>query len=290
VTKNATDWVWQHSRAVNAGRIVLLAVAHEANRDGEAEMSITELAAKCRLGERTVQTAVKELTACGELQARHGGGRGHRTQYRVIMRNPADPAPFEPSNPADPAPFRETPQILHPAESAPFRGHRRRPERNPAESAPQIFTDVLSSSTGRSEVLVKDTSANSDPPALRADVGRLCEHLADRIEANGSKRPVIGKRWHDAARLMLDLDGRSEERIHRAIDWCQDDEFWRSNILSMPKLRQQYEQLRLQAARPANNGRKTSTTDERVRAGLELAERFRQAEQATTPKTRELPA
>src|SRR5262249_55122202 len=170
-------------------------------------MRITELAQKCRLGERTAQAAVAELTALGELTVARGGGRGRPNCYRLFPRNPAESAPIPPGNPAESAPIHETPQNLHPAESAPFSGHRRRPERNPAESAPQIFTDVLSSSTGRSEVLVKDTSANSDPLALRADVGRLCEHLADRIEANGSKRPVIGKRWHDAARLMLDLDG-----------------------------------------------------------------------------------
>jgi hypothetical protein len=83
----------------------------------------------------------------------------------------------------------------------------------------------------------------------RSDVTRLCDHLADRIAGNGAKRPSIGKGWHDAARLMLDNDGRTEQEIHGAIDWCQTDEFWRSNILSMPKLREKYEQLRLQAQR-----------------------------------------
>jgi hypothetical protein len=31
------------------------------------------------------------------------------------------------------------------------------------------------------------------------------------------------------------------------IRWCQADEFWRGNILSMPKLREKYDQLRLKA-------------------------------------------
>lgn len=81
----------------------------------------------------------------------------------------------------------------------------------------------------------------------REDVERLCLHLADRVERNGAKRPTITKRWRDAARLLIDADGRSEEQIRKAIDWCQDDEFWRSNILSMPKLREKYDQLRLKA-------------------------------------------
>lgn len=83
----------------------------------------------------------------------------------------------------------------------------------------------------------------------RLELTQLCEHLADRIASNGSKRPTITKRWLDAARLMVDRDRREIDKIHKAIDWCQDDEFWRSNVLSMPTLREKYDQLRLAAQR-----------------------------------------
>jgi hypothetical protein len=56
---------------------------------------------------------------------------------------------------------------------------------------------------------------------------------------------------------MIDTEGRSEDRIHAAIDWCQDHEFWRSVVLSMPKLRVSFDAMRLQAARDqarARNG------------------------------------
>lgn len=103
----------------------------------------------------------------------------------------------------------------------------------------------------------KDKSARSatDAPlaaAPRNDVARLCAHLAARIEGNGANKPDIGKTWHDAARLMLDKDDRTEQQIHAAIDWCQDSDFWRANILSMPKLREKFETLRLQAQREGN--------------------------------------
>lgn len=83
----------------------------------------------------------------------------------------------------------------------------------------------------------------------RPDVDQVCNLLADRIEDNGSKRPTITKGWRDAARLMIDRDGRTVEEIVGAIEWCQRDEFWRGNVLSMPKLREKYDQLRLQAQR-----------------------------------------
>lgn len=90
------------------------------------------------------------------------------------------------------------------------------------------------------------------PP--REDVERVCEHLARRIAENGSKTPTITKGWRDAARLMLDRDGRTEQEVHGAIEWSQADEFWRGNILSLPKLREKFDQLRLQAQRRQGGG------------------------------------
>lgn len=94
----------------------------------------------------------------------------------------------------------------------------------------------------------------ADDAPVRADVERICRTLADAIEGNGSKRPTITKAWRTAARLLLDRDGRTVEQVLAAIAWCQADEFWRSNILSMPTLRKQYDRLRLAATRQQHNG------------------------------------
>jgi hypothetical protein len=277
VAQNVIDWVWKHSRAVNGSLIVLLAIAHEANRDGEAEMSALELASKCHLGERSVYRAVRELVGSGELDARDGGGRGRHSRYRVVMGNPANLAGFTAGNPANMAPFTETlpdwhrlPEPGNPANMAPFTENngssgRASPE-NPANMAGLQTSDVFITSTGIDEVQVKDVPAI----ASRPDVERLCRHLADHIEANGSKRPAVTKRWRDSARLMLDRDGRTEQQITTAIDWCQDNEFWRSNILSMPKLREKYEQLRLQAGRKPGTSRQAET-DELFGAAMKRA-------------------
>jgi len=93
----------------------------------------------------------------------------------------------------------------------------------------------------------KPSSRRRDLNEGREDVGELCVHLADRIEANGNKRPEIGKQWLDAARLMLDADKRTVAQAHKAIDWCQGNEFWRKNILSMSTLREKYDRLRMDA-------------------------------------------
>lgn len=94
-----------------------------------------------------------------------------------------------------------------------------------------------------------DIDQSDDVPPLepREDVERLCLHLIERMVSNGYKRPPITLRWREATRRMLDTDGRTEAEIKGAIDWAHDSEFWRSNIKSMPKLREQYDTLRLQA-------------------------------------------
>ena len=83
--------------------------------------------------------------------------------------------------------------------------------------------------------------------ATRPDVDGLCSLLADLIEGNGSKKPTITKAWRDSARLMLDRDGRDATQAEWLIRWSQKDEFWRTNILSMPKFREKYDQLRIKS-------------------------------------------
>lgn len=95
-----------------------------------------------------------------------------------------------------------------------------------------------------------DDESDDVPPVIdRDDVDRVCLRLAMRMVENGCKRPAITNRWRESARLMLDRDGRTEVQLNAAIDWCQKDEFWRGNIHSIPKLRAQYDKLRLAAAR-----------------------------------------
>jgi len=124
-----------------------------------------------------------------------------------------------------------------------------------------------------------EKKAPAKPP--REDAERLCAHLADRIEGNGSKRPAITVKWRDAARLMLDNDKRTEAQVHTAIDYAQDSEFWRINVASMPKLREQYDKLRLSALKdqrgPGLPGDATGTARARgaIQAGIEAGELMR---------------
>lgn len=88
--------------------------------------------------------------------------------------------------------------------------------------------------------------ATTAPPP-REDVTALCTLLADLMEANGCRRPNIGKGWHDAARLLIDRDKRDPAEIDRVLRWSQQDKFWKKNIHSMTTFRDKYDRLRLAA-------------------------------------------
>lgn len=254
---------WLLDADVSAQAIRLYAVlARYADRAGNAFPSRKALADRLQVRDKkTVDRALKELV---DAQAVTVHGRvdeaGDQTSnHYVVHRTPPEGVVARtPSGGGTNATTQG--QGCHDGGGTdgttvvPQKGHEREPlEREPSEREEKHLVGA-------------DAPPAEVPP--RDDVERLCAHLADRIEANGSKRPTITRRWRDAARLLLDRDNRTEEQVVRAIDWCQADEFWRSNILSMPKLREKYDQLRLAAQRASGAG--TS----RVQDHLDLAARL----------------
>lgn len=135
----AIAWVWEHSRAEGAARLVLLAIADCANATGwDAWPSMAELCRKTRLSERGVQKAIRRLEEMGELMVTVNSGRGRTNRYRVVMETPngvrgsevVNPEPGaprtefapEPGSPQTPNVVRETPNHVHPEPSEPTTG------------------------------------------------------------------------------------------------------------------------------------------------------------------------
>jgi hypothetical protein len=255
MTAGAVRWAWANSRASNGSLIVMLAIADECGEGEFTEMSIAALTRKCRLSDRAVRMAVKELEALGELSVEPH--KGLLSRYAPRQNLPDHPGKI--CTPAKSADRQNLPDL--PREPQ-VKG-------TPAKSAGPQISNVFSSTTGSQVAEVKEVPAKLPRP----DVDRLCEHLAGRIEANGSRRPNITRKWRDACRLMIDNDGRTEEQIRKAIDWSQDHEFWRANVLSMPKLREKYDQLRLEATRKQNGTGRKTTTNDRVQQAIEAGKR-----------------
>ena len=161
-------------------------------------------------GRDAIKTAIRELEGYGYLvrvQTKDSGNRYGGIEY--VLLDPDEAADFQSTD------FQST-------------------EKPSAGNPPQRRTSLLED----------DLSEAKSAPPLREDVELLCNRLRDRIIANGAKAKITDA-WRREARLLLDSDGRDLTQALRVIDWCQQDSFWKSNVLSMPKFREKYDQLRL---------------------------------------------
>jgi len=77
---------------------------------------------------------------------------------------------------------------------------------------------------------------------------QLASSLFKEIQNNNSEaRPPNLQTWSDDIRKMIELDGRKPEQVTNMIHWCQSHDFWSGIILSGKKLRDKYDQMRIQA-------------------------------------------
>lgn len=72
----------------------------------------------------------------------------------------------------------------------------------------------------------------------------IAKLLLEKIRLNTPtfKEPNLEK-WAEQVRLMRESDGRTYEQIKFLVEWSQNDNFWRANILSTGKLREKFDTL-----------------------------------------------
>jgi hypothetical protein len=88
-------------------------------------------------------------------------------------------------------------------------------------------------------------SSASKPPVTTHAI-ELAALLRQLILKNNPGAQITARQvqlWGVTADSMLRLDHRTTEEITAVIQWSQRDNFWRSNILSMGKLREKFDQL-----------------------------------------------
>jgi hypothetical protein len=128
------------------------------------------------------------------------------------------------------------------------------------ENVPSVGQDVVSGLSHPPSIINKDESTtpsvkvkkpsiddNPDP-----EVVRLCELLADLYHELGNTRPnPHQKGWYREMRLLMTKDGPDGKgwdaaKIEVIIRWALAHHFWKTNIRSAPKLREQFDRLRMQ--------------------------------------------
>lgn len=103
------NWVWEHSETTGNDRLVLLAIADEADDDGtNAYPSIERLASKVRVNRATILRSITRLEDLGELAVTRPEkyGRGRFNVYAVRMGRPPETSqtatiPFEHGEPRE---------------------------------------------------------------------------------------------------------------------------------------------------------------------------------------------
>lgn len=211
-------------------KVVYLALSSRADARGRCYPGMALIAAEASCSERQARRALEELRERGLVswtQRRKADG-GLQSSLYSVHPEAVDPTDYQ-------APPPPASQAVPPGQAVPTPVPDRPRERTPDERTP----DERKNTPGSAVTVATAGSQHAEG---------LCKLLADLIVANGSKRPTITKQWLDACRLLIDKDGRSPKQVENMIHWCQEvSTFWPANIMSMPKLRERYDQMRLQA-------------------------------------------
>lgn len=237
MSTKVSTWVWEHADIKDKGELlVMLALADISDHDGYCgyakrdQRTQRELAERCRMGESTFQAKVARLRDGGFLSTSRDG-RLLPNQYQIIV-------PWA------------TPETEGSSEGDPD-SRARTPENGVSEA--QDWGVGGPDSGGRS--FTSDVTDVSNVSAKKQTLGEryaepLCRVLIELMRGNSVKVPeTIPAQWIADARLMVDKDGRDPFAAKALIEWAAGDSFWRGNILSLPKFRAKYDQLRLQAER-----------------------------------------
>jgi hypothetical protein len=109
---------------------------------------------------------------------------------------------------------------------------------------------------------LREVNSSSCPGSKTDPDEVLVQLLVSLMERNNPKSSILMRltqkrqeEWIRQCRLLREADGKSASEIETIIRFSQKDGFWKTNILSMPKLREQWDQLYMKAKRASGADR-----------------------------------
>lgn len=91
----ATELVWSESKSCRGSRLVMLALAREADNEGRATLTLEDISGLTRLTARSITKCLGELAALGELSHERGGGASNPNSYSILLFNIGTEAPTD---------------------------------------------------------------------------------------------------------------------------------------------------------------------------------------------------
>jgi len=279
MSNKAITWAYAQTGTEKLEKFVLVALADMADQDASCYptnktlSAMTGLAWNAKTGKGAVTGHIASLLRKGyitkEERRRRDGGQGSNRYYLQLDRVEDDRG-VEDTRGVDDAPGSRVEETPGPrVESTPR--NRKNPQENPQENP------------SSSAVAAETPGQKFAEP--------LCKVLAEQMQRNGVKVPEkLSTKWLDAARLIVDRDGRDPREARDLIIWATQDEFWRANVLSMPTFRSRYDQLRMQRDRAATRQEQTNrpTPMDHARSVHEQLLARKAAQQATTDTPKEI--
>jgi DNA-binding transcriptional ArsR family regulator len=199
----------------SAAKLTLVGLANHCGPDGEhAWPSVARLARYAQVTPRQVQRHLRDLEEAGLVQITQKEGRYRGREYRIVL----------------PAVMGDA-DVTHGAAMG--------------DTGDAIMGDV---SVTRTE---DPQDRNRQDQVAPPEAIRLCNLMAEAIEAGGDRRPTVTKAWVEAADRLTRLDGYEDAEVERVLRWALADDFWSANVLSMTTFRRKFPMLRRQSLRHA---------------------------------------
>jgi hypothetical protein len=255
VSVRVTTWVWENSPASGTELLILLALADQSDDDGLCWPSIAYIARKTRLHEDTVNRNLRSLIDRGEVSREERPGRSNLLR---IIRTPLQETGGSSSggfssggSSAPPTPPQAAPP---PPRSGPPQNHQEPPREPSSRTADPSMALVL---------VTADATTVSEPTF--EDFWRAYPKKRSRADAQRAWAKAIKARKVGAAELVAAAERLRDDPNLPDLTYVPNGATWlngeRWNDDPYPPRRDQL------AAR-------TSTTDSKVQAALELAATF----------------
>jgi hypothetical protein len=255
---------------------------------GSCWPGMDKLGARTRMGEKALRAAKDELIGAGLLdQTRRGQGKPNLYVVRTWDQRRAESAESRSSQAQvlDPPVGRHEVDV----EEVDVVLSNERTTSDPSSepfSEPSRPTSKTADSNGKTGST--GSCASTRDRALRLSqaggVLKLCYRLAELMVENDPKakpKPSsVG--WMDAAEKLMRIDERHFEECMAVLEWSQRNEFWKANILSMPKFREKYPTLRAQWVRSRQPQQSAAAAPV---SSAELAAAFERGEFARPPRS-----
>jgi len=112
---------------------------------------------------------------------------------------------------------------------------------------------LLNKITVTKDIIQKTITKDMSQIEFSDEVKQLSDFLYELIKQNNPNFQGNPRKWDSAFDKVLRIDKRPYGEVSKLIQCVQEDDFWRSNILSGQKLREKYDQLIMKMSTKKSN-------------------------------------